>query len=155
MPIPYVTKRGTQRVQEKIVCKTRQEPTRHRKTKTHRLEKERKKEDTKNNTQEFRIAYVNANGQIGPKKTQTWRLLEDYSTKYKWDVISFTETHRKEASKSIALPSYKVFEKRRPPNSKKGGGIATLVKQNIQCHEWESTRDRNKVDSELLWIVIK
>ena len=110
---------------------------------------------TTNSATSFKLAYTNVQGKVGARKTQTWRDISDLSEENKWNAIAFTETHRKKGGKAMSLRGYQVFEKRRSPEAKKGGGIALFVKENVQCYEWVNDRSESEADSELLWVVIK
>ena len=65
------------------------------------------------------------------------------------------ETNWREGSKGKHLKGYKIYWKCRKVNSKKGGGIAIFVKENIVSYKWERDEGLSEDINDTIWIVIK
>ena len=54
-----------------------------------------------------------------------------------WDIVCLTETHVKANKPELKIQGYRGFHRHRPYGAKKGGGLAILHREELNCYEWE------------------
>jgi len=101
---------------------------------------------------EFKIAYANVQGKVGVRNKGGWQEIETMLWKEKWEVLTMTETHWKEGMAKRNILGYVIHHKERKEGSKKGGGIATWIKEDIQHYVRE---DKTEKQTEMSWIVVE
>ena len=101
------------------------------------------------------IMYGNAQGKTGIRHQGEWADVQNQAATESWDVLLLNETHRREGTKNIRLQGYQVFENRRGPAGRKGGGLLIATKESLRAAEWERDEKTDDDNSEILWVQIQ
>ena len=121
-----------------------------RKTRKTRIDK---RHGTKNKEEKpIKILYNNINGQAN----KMWEEIKEMKNREKYNLICLTETKWQEGAKHKTLEGYKEEIAKRPPETKKGGGIVVYMRKEDKSYKWEDKNgNTDEMRTEILWTIIK
>jgi hypothetical protein len=99
----------------------------------------------------IKIAYCNANGKLKSEGEN----IQDMMVGEGWDIALFTETHIKKEARNTNIPGCKSFYKGRAMKSRKGGGLAMWIKEDLLSYVWQSQDGEEDSNTEKMWLVIQ